>query len=139
MKKRLAVVGAIVVLGISAGLLSGCNQAHLWLDRATADQFAQTAFTKFRAREFRQLPMISQFDEAHIKQGEVTAALLPTQAPLSSRLVDVEIASDELALVRRQYVYPDKTLELAVGMQRDSAFDGWRLAGLSVTPADPAR
>jgi len=125
---------------LAAGLVAGCTQANLWFEERSADQFAQTAFEKFRARELRQLPLSNVYDEKKIREAEETvAAYIPSSAPTSSQLTQVEIASDTLALVRRQYAYPGKALEVSVGMERDTRSGPWKLYGLSVTPATTAR
>ncbi len=125
---------------LAAGLVGGCTQANLWLEQRSADQFAQTAFEKFRARELRQLPLSNVDDETKIHEAEETvAAYIPSGAPVSSQLTQVQIASDTLALVRREYAYPGKALEVSVGMERDSSSGPWKLYGLSVTPAAMAR
>jgi hypothetical protein len=126
-------------LFLVAGLVAGCSQINLWGEALSADQFAQTAFEKFRMREFRQLPLLKPYDETKIRSVEAIAEIIPASEPTSSKLTQVEVANDNLALVHRQYLYPDRTLEVSIGMERASGWGPWKLAALSVTPVSAAR
>ena len=129
----------IAILFLAAGFVAGCSQVKARFEQKSADQFAQTAFEKFRVRGIRQLPLSDQYDEMKIRSAETVVKLIPTVKPTSSRLTQIQIVSDNDALVRRQYVYPDRKLEVSVGMERNGGFGSWKLYGLSVTPATEAR
>jgi hypothetical protein len=125
---------AIAVLFVAAGVLGGCNRIRATLEMRSADQFAQQAFEKLRTHELRQLPLSSQYDEPKIRSTEAASRLLPVGQPQSSRRTEVQTLGDR-ALVRRQYVYSDKTLVVSVGMERSGALAPWKLSALSVTPS----